>query len=169
MIECLVGNSNFWFQFLGPLSEAEFCFRFWFQRFWPDFFLNSAVEKLTNRNTDSKIRNSKKKILRNSVHLISYQITIAISFPVKITSCRHLNIHPKWVAAISTYTQNSCRHLYIHSKRLPPSLHLLKTVAAISTSTQNGCRHLYIYSKWLSPSPHLLKMVAAISTYTQNE
>ncbi len=54
----LVGNSNFQFQFLGPPSEAEFRFRFWFQRFRSDFFLNSAVEKLTNRNSDSEIQKS---------------------------------------------------------------------------------------------------------------
>ncbi len=53
--------------------------------------------------------------------------------------------------------KRSCRNLYIYSKRLPPSLHLLKMVAAISTSTQNGCHHLYIYSKRLPPSLHLLK------------
>jgi hypothetical protein len=105
------------------------------------FFLNSAVETLTNWNSDSKIWNSKKKIIpRNTVILISYQKTISKRLPPSL----HLL---KTVAAISTSTQNGCHHLYISSKRLPPSLHLLKTVAAISTSTQDGCPHLYIYSK----------------------
>jgi hypothetical protein len=56
----LVGNSNFWFQYLGPPSEAEFRFHFWFRRFWLDFFLNSAVEKSANWTSDSEVRNSKK-------------------------------------------------------------------------------------------------------------
>jgi hypothetical protein len=105
-----------------------------------------------------KFRILKKMLCKNSVHLILYQKTIAITFPVKITM----------VAAISTSTQNGCPHLCIYSKWLPPSLHLLKKVAAISKSTQNGCRHPYIYSTWLPPYLHLLKTIAAISTTTQN-
>jgi hypothetical protein len=75
-----------------------------------NIFLNSAVEKLTNRNSNSDIWNSEK----------IYVGTQYFSFPTKKQS------------------QNSCRHLYIYLKRLPPSLHLLKMVAAISTSTQNS-------------------------------
>ncbi len=55
----LVGNSNFRFWFLGPPSEAEFPFHFWFRIFLADFFLNSTVEKSSNRNSDSEIWNSK--------------------------------------------------------------------------------------------------------------
>jgi hypothetical protein len=58
---CLVGNSDFRFRFLGPPSEAEFRFRFQFRRFSSDFFLKSPVEKMTNRNSDSKIWNSEIK------------------------------------------------------------------------------------------------------------
>ncbi len=165
----LVGNSDFWFQFLGAPSEAKFRFRFWFQRIRWDFFLNSTEEKLSNWNSDSKIWNSDNNLRTNSVHLILYQKTIAISFPAKITSCRHLNIYSKQVATISKSPHNGCHHLYIYSKGLLPSLHLLKTVAAIPTSTQNSCRHTYIYSKRLPPYLHLLKTVAAIPTSTQNE
>ncbi len=54
------------------------------------------------------------------------------------------------------------------SKRLPPSLHLLKMVVAIPTSTQNSCAHSYIYSKLFPPYLHLIKTVASIPTSTQN-
>jgi hypothetical protein len=37
------------------------------------FFSNSAVEKLRNRNSDSEIRNSEKKTLRNSLYFISHK------------------------------------------------------------------------------------------------
>jgi hypothetical protein len=40
----LVGNSNFWFQFLGPPSKVEFQFHFQFQRFW-SFFLRILLLK----------------------------------------------------------------------------------------------------------------------------
>ena len=79
------------------------------------FFLNSAVKKSTNWNSNSKIWNSKKKINLGTQHT---------SF------CTG-----KTVAAIPTSTQNGCCHTYIYSKWLPPYLHLLKTVAAIPKST----------------------------------
>jgi hypothetical protein len=126
------------------------------------FLLNSAVEKTTNWNSNSKIWNSKKSIPRNSVLLILHQKIISKQLPPSL----HLL---KTVAAIPTSTHNNCCHSYIYSKQLPPYLHLLKTVAAIPTSTQNGCRHTYIYTKWLPPYLHLLKTVAAISTSTQNK
>jgi hypothetical protein len=56
----LVGNSDFWFQFLGPPLEAGFQFCFRFQESWLDlFFKNSAVEKSSNQNFNSDIGNSR--------------------------------------------------------------------------------------------------------------
>ncbi len=172
----LVGNSDI---FMGPPSEAEFQFHFRFQRFWLNFFYKFRCWKIDKSEFRFWNLEFKKKIPRNSVHLISYQKIIAISFPTKITSLPPYLHLLKMVASIPTSTQNGCRHtyiyqngcchLYIYSKRLPPYLHLLKTVAAISTSTQNGCRHTYINLKWLPPSFQLLNTVAAISTSTKNK
>jgi hypothetical protein len=74
------------------------------------FVLNSAVEKMSNWNSDSKIWNFEK----------IYVGTQYTSFCTR-----------EKVAAIPTSTQN------IYSKRLQAYLHLLKTVAAIPISTQN--------------------------------
>ncbi len=91
-IEGLVGNSDFCFQFLGTPSEAEFKFRFWFQRLWLDFFLNFNVEKSRNQNSDSKIWNSKKNGRRNSIHLISHKISIVIGQPVDLTMLNCMDV-----------------------------------------------------------------------------
>ncbi len=48
----LVGNSNFWFQFLEPPSEVEFQFHFWFQKFWAIFFNIPISGKSENQNSD---------------------------------------------------------------------------------------------------------------------
>ncbi len=78
------------FQFLVPISGTPIGSRILIPFLIPDIpvriFLNSAVEKSSNRNSDFEIRNSKILLRRNSVHLILYQKTIAISFPAKITS-----------------------------------------------------------------------------------
>jgi hypothetical protein len=55
-------------------------------------FLNSAVEKLRNRNSDSKIQNSKKNKRRNSIHLISHAMSIVIGQPVGLTMSNHMNV-----------------------------------------------------------------------------
>jgi hypothetical protein len=110
--------------------------------------LNSAVEKLTNRNFDSKIWNSEKKQCRNSVHLISYQkngcrytYIYSKQLPPYLhllnAGCRHTYIYSMLVATVPTSTQNGCHHTYILSTLVPPYLHLLNA----------GCRHTYIYSK----------------------
>ncbi len=131
----LVWNSNFWFRFLRPQSEAEFRFRFCFWRFRLDFFLNSAVETLSNRNSNSKSWNSKKKC-KNSIHLISYQKN----------GCHHTYNYSTPVAAVPTSTQHlSCR-TYIHSTPVLLYLHLLNPCPAIPTSTQRLSHHTYIYS-----------------------
>ncbi len=53
------------------------------------YFLNSAVEKLRNRNFDSKIRNSEKKS-RNSIHLILRMMSILIGQPIGLTMSNHI-------------------------------------------------------------------------------
>jgi hypothetical protein len=106
--------------------EAELRFRFRFQRLRLDFFLNSAVEKLSNRNSDSEIWNSKKKQRRNSVHLISYQKN----------GCRYTYIYSTLVATVPASTQCLSRHTYIYSTPVSPYLHLLNACPAIPTSTQ---------------------------------
>ncbi len=77
---------------LGPPLEVEFQFRFWFQRFWSDFFSNPAVEKLRNRNSDSEIWNSEKNKQRNSIHLISHMMSIVIGQPVGLTMSNHMDV-----------------------------------------------------------------------------
>jgi hypothetical protein len=83
---CLVGNSNFWLRFLGPPSEAEFqiCFRF---RIFRSIFLFRILLLKSNR-IEIPIPKIGIPIFlrRNSLHLMLYQKTIAISFPTKITS-----------------------------------------------------------------------------------
>jgi hypothetical protein len=44
MVKTLVGNSDFWFLFLGPPSEAEFRSIFDSEDSGGIFFLNSAVK-----------------------------------------------------------------------------------------------------------------------------
>ncbi len=82
----VVGNSNFWFQFLGLPSEAEFQFRFRFWIFRSEFFLEFRCWKVIT--SEFWLQNSEFHffLLRNSFYLILYQKTIAISFPAKITS-----------------------------------------------------------------------------------
>ncbi len=42
----LVGNSNFWFRFLGPPSKAEFRFCYWFQRFQSELIFEFSCWKI---------------------------------------------------------------------------------------------------------------------------
>ncbi len=56
------------------------------------FFSNSAVEKSRNWNSDSKICNSKKKKIRNSIHLISHKTSIVIGQPVGLTMPSHMDV-----------------------------------------------------------------------------
>jgi hypothetical protein len=51
----LVGNSNFWFQFLGPPLEAEFRFHFQFREIPVGFVFEIQISgKSDNRNSDLK-------------------------------------------------------------------------------------------------------------------
>ncbi len=157
----LFGNSNFWFQFTGPPSEAEFWFRFWFRRFQPDFFLIPLLENWQIGILIPKFGIPEKNMQAlNTPHFVPekrlppylHLLKMVAAIPASTQNgYRHTYIYSKW-----------CRHTYIYSKQLPPYLHLLKMVAAISTSTENGCCHAYIYSKGLPPYLHLLKTVAAI-------
>ncbi len=56
-----------------------------------NFFSNSAVEKLRNQNSDSKIRNSEKK-RRDSIHLILHIMLIMIGQPVGLAMSHHMDI-----------------------------------------------------------------------------
>ncbi len=47
-VRALVGNSNFWFQFLGPPLEANFQFRFRFRRFRSEYFLDCGLDLRSN-------------------------------------------------------------------------------------------------------------------------
>ncbi len=64
----LVGNFNFWFQFLGPLSKQNSDSVFNSRDSIWNLFLNSAVEKSTNRNSDSKIWNFETNAISISHH-----------------------------------------------------------------------------------------------------
>ncbi len=57
-----------------------------------NFFSNSAVEKLRNRNSDSEIRNFEKNKHRNSIHLISHVMSIVIGQPVGLTMANHMDV-----------------------------------------------------------------------------
>ncbi len=177
----LVGNSDFWFQFLGPPLEVEYQFCFWFRRFRSDFFWILLLKNWQIGIPIPKFGITKKIYVGTQYTSFCIRIMVA-AIPTSTQNSKQLPpyLHLlKKVAVIPTSTQNGCRHTYIYSKRLPPYLHLFKTVAtiptstqmvtAISTSTQNGCCLTYIYSKRLPSSLHLLKKVAAFSTSTQNE
>ena len=56
------------------------------------FFLNSAVEKSRNWNSDSRIRNSEKNKRRNSIHLILHVMSIVIGQPVGLTMSNHMDV-----------------------------------------------------------------------------
>ncbi len=56
------------------------------------FFLNSAVEKSRNRNSNSKIRNSEEKKRRNLIPLISHAMSIVIGQPVGLTMSKHMDV-----------------------------------------------------------------------------
>ncbi len=60
------------------------------------FFLNSAVEKSRNLNSDSKNWNSKKNKRRKSIHLISHAMSIVIGQPVGFTMSSHMDIGTTW-------------------------------------------------------------------------
>jgi hypothetical protein len=80
---------EFWF--LVPISEtpleAEFWFRFRLRIFWSEFIFRIPLLKSHQIGiTILKFRIPEFCSCRNSVHLILYQKTIAISFPTKITS-----------------------------------------------------------------------------------
>jgi hypothetical protein len=110
----LVGNSNFCFQFLGPSSEAEFRFRFHFRIFQSEnLFRNLLLKSHQIRILIPKFGIPEFCSHRNSVHLILYQKTIAISFLAKNTStystCKTSRCHfggQNNHAAKSTSTQN---------------------------------------------------------------
>ncbi len=71
-LEALVGNSDFWFQFLGSPLEAEFRFRFWFLRFRSDFFFEIRcwkIEKSEFRFQNSVFRRKKMNVGFNIPHL----------------------------------------------------------------------------------------------------
>jgi hypothetical protein len=57
-----------------------------------NFFLNSAVEKSRNQNSDSKIQNSGKNGRRSSIHLISHKTSIIIGQPVDITILNRMEV-----------------------------------------------------------------------------
>jgi hypothetical protein len=55
-------------------------------------FLNSAVEKSRNRNSDSEIRDSEKNNRRNSIHLNSHKTSIVIGQPVDLSMLHCMDI-----------------------------------------------------------------------------
>jgi hypothetical protein len=55
------------------------------------FFTNSAVQKLRNRNSDSKIWNSEKNKQRNSIHLILHMMSIVLGQPVGLVMSNHMD------------------------------------------------------------------------------
>jgi hypothetical protein len=56
------------------------------------FFSDSAVEKLRNRNSDSKNRNYEKNKRKNSIHLILHAMSIVIGQPVSLTMSNHMDV-----------------------------------------------------------------------------
>jgi hypothetical protein len=83
------------FQFLVPISGAPIGSGIPIPFLIPKipvgkFFLNSAVEKLRNRNFDSEIWNSEKKC-RNSIHLILHKTSIVIGQPVGFMMPNHMD------------------------------------------------------------------------------
>jgi hypothetical protein len=56
------------------------------------FFMNSAVKKSRNRNSDSEIRNSEKNKRRNSIHLISHVMSIVIGQQVGLPMSNHMDV-----------------------------------------------------------------------------
>ncbi len=83
-----LGIPNFCFQFLGPPSEAEFRFRFWFQRCRSKFFFESIPIP--------KFEIPKKNKFRNSIHPISQKTSITINQLAGLTMliCMDLGIIP---------------------------------------------------------------------------
>ena len=57
-----------------------------------NFFLNSAVEKSRNWNSDSEIWNSKKNGRRNSIHLVSHKTSIIIGQPVDLMMLNRMDV-----------------------------------------------------------------------------
>ncbi len=126
----LVGNYDFWFQFLGPPLEVEFRFCFQFQRFWLDFF-----EFRCWKNDKSNVRFQKLEFRKNvGTQYISFcNIEMVAAIPTS-TQCRLLPYLHLLNAclAISTSTQRLSSHTYIYSTpvhiySMPvlPYLHLL--------------------------------------------
>ena len=60
------------------------------------FFSNSAVEKLRNRNSDSKIRNSKKNKRRDSILFILRMMSIVIGQLVGLRMSNHMDVLYVW-------------------------------------------------------------------------
>jgi hypothetical protein len=91
MLPGSVGDALGWeFQFLvlifGNPLEAEFLFRFWFQRFRSDFFLwILLLKKWESRIRIPKFGIPKKTWCRNSIHLITLKTSIVIGYPVDLT------------------------------------------------------------------------------------
>ncbi len=93
----MASNLGWDFQFLVPISGTSIGSRIPIPFLIPKipvgkFFLNSAVEKLRNWNSDSKIWNSKKNKHRNSIHLISHIMSIMIGQPVGLTMPNHMDV-----------------------------------------------------------------------------
>ncbi len=89
----LGGNSDFWFQFLGPSLEAGFQFRFQFRRFRSEYvfkFCSWKIEKLEFRFWNLEFQ--KKNRRRNSIHFISYKTSIIIGQQVDITMLNYMDI-----------------------------------------------------------------------------
>jgi hypothetical protein len=83
------------FRFLVPISGTPIGSRILIPFLIPKspvgkFFSNSTVEKLRNRNSDSKIGNSEKKC-RNLIHLILHMMAIVIGQPVGPMMSNHMD------------------------------------------------------------------------------
>ncbi len=81
-------GSNFWDPYQKRNSDSVFDSKDSGQK----LFLNSAVEKLRNWNSNSEIQNSKKNGRRNSIHLISYKTSIVIGQPVDLMMLNRMDV-----------------------------------------------------------------------------
>ncbi len=91
--ECPLGWE---FQFLVPISGTPIGsgipIPFLIPKIPVRFFLNSAVKKLRNQNSDFKIWNSKKNKRRNLIPLILHVMSIVIGQLVGLTMSNHMNV-----------------------------------------------------------------------------
>ncbi len=88
--DCLVGNSNFWFRFLGPPLEAEFWFCFWFWIF--HFFWIPLLKSHQIGIPIPKYGIPNFVLRRNSIHLILLETLIAIAQPVDLMIFNHMDV-----------------------------------------------------------------------------